>query len=328
MAKEKVVKEESLQDSLNEISKEFGEGVITYASEEIGNLEVIPFGILSVDAITGIGGVPRGRVTEIHGMDGTFKTTFTLELVKQAQSQGLTCAFIDAEYSYYPEYAETIGVDNEKLILIHPASAEEALGIIDKLVETKKIDLIILDSIAALSPNAELQNVFGASNMGVMARLMGQFFRKVTAKIGKTGTTLVMLNQLREALGGYVPMKTTPAGNALRFYASLRFELSKSQIKEGTEVKGVTIKVKCVKNKLATPFLTTEVECIYGQGIDKMKDFVNMAIELDIIHKAGAGWCTYKDIKVQGVDVLTQILKDNDELRLEIEQQIKEKMRQ
>ncbi len=269
-----------------------------------------------------IGGIGKGRITEIHGMDGTFKSTISLYAIKECQAQGGTCVFIDAEYAYSPEYAETIGVDNERLILVHPSSAEEAFNVIEKMVESGDVDLIVLDSLAALSPSAELANDFGASNMGVMARLVGQFFRKLTAKLGKTKTAFVVLNQLREMLGGYVPMKITPCGNAVRFYASLRLEISKVQIKEGTDVKGVTLKIKTVKNKLFTPFLTTEIEAIYGEGINLDKDFLRTCIDLGIVKKAGAGWMSYKDIKIQGEDAFIQLFRDNQELKTDLTTEI------
>ncbi len=323
---EKVVVKEKFSDVVIEMNKEFEEGVFSYGNEEIGNLGVIPFGILSLDGITGIGGIAKGRISEIHGMDGSFKTTLALHLIVECQKTGGTCAFIDAEYAYLPEYAEKIGVDNDKLILVHPASAEEAYKAIEKLVDSKRIDLIVLDSLAALSPVTELTNDFGSSNMGVMARLTGQFFRKITAKVGKTGTALVILNQLREQLGGYVPMKTTPGGNAVRFYASLRLEISKAAIKVGTDVKGVTLKVKTVKNKLSEPYLITELEAIFGEGINKRKDMLNVATTLDIISKSGAGWLTYKDHKIQGIDNFIKLLGDNEELQKEIEDLVKTKL--
>lgn len=320
MAKEKT---EGLDDVLKKIRKEYGDSIISYGKDDVGNFGVIPFGITSLDMITGIGGIPKGRVTEVHGMDGTFKTTFTLELIKSSQKKGGKCAFIDAEYAYQPEYAETIGVDNNTLILVHPSSAEECFNVIESLVDSGEIDLIVLDSIAALSPNAELQNEFGSSNMGVMARLMGQFFRKITAKVGKTGTALVMINQLREMLGGYVPMKTTPGGNALRFYASMRFEVSKSAIKEGTDIKGVNLKIKCVKNKLAKPFLSTELECYYGKGVDKLKDLIDTACILGVIQRAGAGWMNIEGEKIQGLDKAKEFLEANPHLIPQIEEQVK-----
>lgn len=321
MAKEKK-QLESLEDVLKSIEKDFGEGIISMGNKELGALEVIPFTIPSMNRITTIGGVPKGRIIEFHGMDGTFKTTFTLDLILSCQRAGGKCAFIDAEYSFSPEYAEALGVNVEDLILIHPSSAEEAFAVLERLTDTKQIDLLILDSIAALSPSTELANEFGTSNMGVMARLMGQFFRKLVAKVGKANMALVMINQLREQLGGYVPMKTTPGGNALRFYASMRFEISKSPIKEGKEIKGVNLTVKCVKNKLGVPYLQTEVEAIYGQGIDVIKDLINEACIMGIIDKAGAGWMTYKEIKIQGLDAMKQLVLDNEELYSELENQV------
>lgn len=200
MAK-KEEKKLDLKEIIAGISKELGEGAINYAQDEMGTLEVIPFSIPSVNKITGIGGVARGRLTEFHGMDGTFKTTFTLDLIKNAQKLGITCAFIDAEFSYSPEYAERLGVNNETLILVKPNSAEEAFGVIEKLIDSGQVGCIVLDSIAALSPETELENEFGKSNIGVMARLMNQALRKLTAKAGKNNVALVFINQLREMLG-------------------------------------------------------------------------------------------------------------------------------
>lgn len=322
MAKKEKQEKTSLNDVLLGITKDFGEGIISKGSEEIGQLEIIPFSISSMNRITGIGGIPKGRITEFHGMDGTFKTTFCLDLLSECQKSGGTVAFIDAEYSFSPEYAEILGVNNNNLILIHPSSAEEAFSVIEKLVDSGEVDAIVLDSIASLSPSTELANDFGASNMGVMARLMGQFFRKITAKAGKTNTALIFINQLREMLGGYVPMKTTPAGNAIKFYASMRFEITKSVIKEGTDIKGVNLKVKCIKNKLSTPFLTTEIEAIYGKGIDKLKDLINECILSGIIKSGGAGWLTYEEIKIQGVDKFKQFILDNPEFENEIKNKI------
>lgn len=319
MAKEE---KKNLESILNSLKKDYGNEILSYGNDKVGDFGTIPFGTHSLDAITGIGGIPKGRVTELHGMDGTFKTTFTLELARECQQQNGKVAFIDAEYAFSAEYAETLGVNTEDILLIHPASAEECFSVIERLVESKEIDLIILDSLAALSPNAELANEFGSSNMGVMARLMGQFFRKVVAKIGKTGCTLVIINQLRESLGGYVPLKTTPGGNALKFFASMRFEITKSAIKEGTAVKGVNLKVKCVKNKLATPFLTTELECIYGQGIDKLKDLIEVACDKGIITKGGAGWMTYEDVKIQGADNMKIFLLENKDKLEEIKNKL------
>lgn len=318
-------KPQDLKNILKEMQKDYGEGIFTYGSEEVGQLEVIPFSIPSMNRITGIGGIPKGRVTEFSGMDGCFKSTFCLDLVAECQKSGGTAAYVDAEYSYSPEYGEVLGVNNETLLLFHPASAEEAFSIIERLVDSGQVDLIVLDSTTSLSPSTELNNEFGTANMGVMARLNGQFFRKITAKVGKSNTALVLIAQLRESLGGYVPMKVVPGGNATRFYASLRFEISKSAIKEGTDVMGVTLKVKCIKNKLSVPFKTTEVEAMFGIGIDKLKDLINEAIHFGIISKGGAGWLTYGESKVQGVDNFKQLLQDNEEFKEAIINQIKEK---
>lgn len=319
MAKEKKT---SLSDAVKSLEKEYGEGLVLQGADSIPVRGVIPFSYPSLNMITGIGGIARGRIIEIHGLDGTFKTSFLLDLIAQEQKLGGKCVFIDAEYSYDPEYAIRLGVNVEELIVIQPSTAEEAFTATERLVDTGEVSLIGVDSIAALSPNAEAQNDFGASNMGVFARLFGQFFRKMTSKLGKSGCTLVFLNQLRDGLGGYVVQKVTPGGNALRFYASMRFEISKSNIKEGTDVKGVTLKVKTVKNKLGIPFQTTELEAIYEQGIDHIKDLIAVACYKGIIQKQGAGWMTYGDVKIQGVDNFKQLLSDNPELYEEIKNKL------
>jgi recombination protein RecA len=314
-------KVDDLKSILSKIEKDYGEGIYSYAGTDKGTLEVIPLSIPSVNYITGIGGLPKGRIVEFHGMDGTFKTTLAMDAIVQCQKAGGTCAFVDAEYSFSPEYAENLGVDVDALIMIHPASAEEAFNVMERLISSNQVDLIVLDSIAALSPSAELANEFGASNMGVMARLMGQMFRKLVAKVGKSNTCMIFINQLREQLGSYVPTKTTPGGNALRFYASMRFEISKTLTKEGGDVKGVTLRIKCVKNKLAKPFLTTELEAIYGQGIDRIKDLINMAIAYGFVTKGGA-WITYNGEKYQGYDSFKKMLLDNEEFLVELEDKV------
>lgn len=311
-----------LDEALKQIEKTLGEGVVTSAEDSIGKLEVCSTGIPSLDNATGIKGLPKARITEIYGMDGTFKTTVALLTIAEAQRNGDICAFVDAEFAFSPEYAAKLGVDNSKLILVHPSSAEEAFNVMEKLIETGEIGVMCLDSIASLSPSAEIANEFGSSNMGVMARLMGQMFRKLVSKLGKSNTCLILINQLREQLGGYVPMKTTPGGNAARFYASIRIEITKSQLKEGTDVKGVTLKMKTVKNKLNTPFMTTEVEAMFGEGIDVKKDIINLAISKGIISKAGAGWMSYKDVKLQGIDKFKAFFEDNPEFFEELKSQV------
>jgi len=323
MAKKETAKAVDLKDVLAEIEKEYGEGTISKGRENLGPIDVIPFSIPSMNRISGIGGIARGRITEFHGMDGTYKSTLAFDLIRSCQEMGGTAILVDAEYAYSEEYAASCGVDIDELIVVHTESAEKTFTIMEKLVATKKADLIVVDSIAALSPETELENEFGKSNIGVMARLMGQMFRKVVATVGKTNTALVFINQLREQLGGYVPMKTTPGGNALRFYASMRFEINKTQIKDGTDIKGVTLKVRCVKNKLGIPYLTTELESIYGKGIDIQKDLITECAEANIIKKGGAGWFELSEgVKLQGLDNVKQFLIDNPEF----EEELKEKL--
>lgn len=303
-----------LASVITSIQKKLGKNTIKFGSKE-EKVDVIPFSIPSMNKITGIGGIPKGRLVEFHGMDGTFKSTFALDIIKNAQAKGLVCVYVDAEYTFSAEYAEKVGVDVESLVIIQPNSAEEAFDLMEQLIDSGEIGVIVLDSLAALSPQTELENEFGKANIGVMARLVGQALRKLTGKIGKTNTALVFLNQLREQLGGYVVMKTTPGGNAVKFYASMRFECSKLQMKEGNEVIGANIKVKVVKNKLAIPFKTTELEVVYGEGFNIDADLIEQLIEENIIEKAGAGWITIEGQKFQGIDKVVNFLNDNLELK-------------
>ena len=323
MAKEKKEETKGLQSTIDKLNKDFGGGIVTKGSEKLGLQGIIPFGILSLDKITDIGGIPRGRVVEIHGMDGTFKTTFALLAIAEEQKKGGVCVFIDAEYSFSAEYAMSLGVDIDALILGHPESMEKAYEMIDRFSTSGEVTLIVLDSMTSLSPETELANDYGASNMGVASRINGQFFRKVTNKLGTNNCTLIVLNQLREKLGGYVVTKTVPGGNAILFFASMRLEISKSQIKKDDQIVGITLKIRVIKNKLGVPYQTTELDVIFGQGIDRIKDLIGPAVELGFISKGGAGW--YKineDLKIQGDENLKKHFLDNPEFMEELTNRI------
>lgn len=323
MAKEKKEKSE-LQDVIKNLNKDFGDGFITNGSHESNVIGVIPFNLLSLDMITQIGGVPRGRVIEFSGMDGSHKTYLNYLLVASEQSIGGICALVNAEYSFDPVFAESLGVDVDKLIVVNPSSTEQAFNAIEQLASSGEITLIVVDSFTALSPETEQSNDFGASNIGVAARLNSQLFRKIVSKLSKTNTTLCVINQLREKLGSYVPTKTVPGGNAILFYASMRFECSKSKIEGDKDNKGINLKVKIIKNKLGIPYLITEFEIIFGEGIDKIKDLIRIALDLGIFTKQGAGWITLTpELKLQGEDKVKQHLLDNPEYAQAIEQQIK-----
>jgi recombination protein RecA len=328
MAKEKkeVVKIE-LQDTIKELNKDYGENFITNGSDDSVITGVIPFNIPSLDFITQIGGVPRGRVIEFSGMDGTHKTYLNLCLIASEQQLGGICALVNAEFSFDPIFAASLGVDLNKLILVHPDSTEQAFNALERLAASGKVSLIVVDSFTALSPETEKANDFGASNMGVAARLNSQLFRKIVSKLSKSGTTLSIINQLREKLGGYVVTKTVPGGNALLFYASMRFECKKSKIEGDTEHKGINLEVKTIKNKFGIPYLKAEFEIIFGEGIDIIKDLINVAINLEIFEKKNAGWIVLTpELKLQGVESVKQHLLDNPEFMEVIESQIKQKI--
>lgn len=310
-----------LDDLFKDITKEEGEGVIAYAKEEVGNVEYSSFGIKSLDSITG-GGIPKGRIVEIFGPDGSYKTTIALMGLAEAQKSGVRCAFINAEFTFDNVYAESLGVNTDDLIIVNTSTTEKVFDIAMRLIDTGEVGLIVIDSVASLVPKAENEGDFGASNMGVAARLMGQLYRKITEKLNKNNCSLILINQLRDKLGGYVVTKTTPGGNATAFYATLRLDIKKAAIKKGDDVVGVKLTIKTMKNKLGTPFLTTEVDTIYGEGVDIVKDILGVAVDKGVIEKGGAGWLTYNGTKVQGLDNFKQLCKDNPELLEEIKSKI------
>ncbi len=319
-------KKKALQLVLDKMDKAYGKGtVMKMGDAPVLDVEVIPTGSLGIDLALGVGGYPRGRIIEIFGPESSGKTTLTLHAIAECQKQGGTAAFIDAEHAFDRFYAEKLGVDIENLIISQPDNGEQALEITDNLVRSGAVDLIIIDSVAALTPKSEIEGEMGDSKMGLQARLMSQAMRKLTASIGKTHCTAIFINQLREKIGVmFGNPETTTGGNALKFYASIRVDIRRStQIKSGDEVVGNRTKVKIVKNKVAPPFRTAEFDITYGEGISKVGEVLDLAVDLNIVKKSGS-WFSYGDIKLgQGRDAVKELLKDNEELMEELEEKIK-----
>jgi recombination protein RecA len=290
---------------------------------------VIPSGSLALDIALGVGGYPRGRVVEIFGPESSGKTTLAIHAIAQAQKAGGIAAFIDAEHAFDSTYAQKLGVDIENLLISQPDNGEQALEITEHLIRSGAIDIIVIDSVAALTPKAEIEGEMGDSKMGLQARLMSQALRKLTATISKTNTCCVFINQLREKIGVmFGNPETTTGGNALKFYASIRLDIRKvNQIKEGEEIFGNRTKVKVVKNKLAPPFRKAEFDLLYGEGISRLGEVIDMAVEHEIIKKSGS-WFSYGETRLgQGRDAVKLLLADNPELTLEIEKKIIEKVK-
>jgi recombination protein RecA len=290
----------------------------------VEEVEVIPSGSLGVDIALGIGGYPRGRVIEIYGPESSGKTTLTLHAIAEAQKLGGIAAFIDAEHAFDRAYAEKLGVNTEELIISQPDNGEQALEIADNLIRSGAIDLVVIDSVAALTPKAEIEGEMGDSKVGLHARLMSQALRKLTGTISKTNCTCFFINQLREKIGVmFGNPETTTGGNALKFYASVRIDIRRStQIKDGDEVVGNRIRVKVVKNKVAPPFRSAEFDIYYGEGISKAGELIDLGVQHGIIAKSGS-WFSYGDTKLgQGRDAVRQLLKDNQELADELEVKI------
>ncbi|MFV0237025.1 MAG: recombinase RecA, partial [Flavobacteriales bacterium] len=293
------------------------------------DVEVIPTGSLGIDLALGVGGYPRGRIIEIYGPESSGKTTLTLHAISECQKQGGTAAFIDAEHAFDRFYAEKLGVDIENLVISQPDNGEQALEITDNLVRSGAVDLIVIDSVAALTPKSEIEGEMGDSKMGLQARLMSQAMRKLTGSIGKTHCTAIFINQLREKIGVmFGNPETTTGGNALKFYASVRVDIRRStQIKSSDEIIGNRTKVKVVKNKVAPPFRTAEFDIMYGEGISKVGEILDLAVDLNIVKKSGS-WFSYGDIKLgQGRDAVKELLKDNEELTEELEEKIKNQIK-
>ena len=320
-------KKAALAKALENIDKQFGQGtVMRLGDQEKLDIEAIPTGSIALDSALGIGGVPKGRITEIYGPESSGKTTVALHIIAECQKQGGTAAFIDVEHALDPVYARAIGVDIDNLLVSQPDNGEQALEIADALVRSGAVDIIVVDSVAALTPKAEIEGEMGDSHVGLLARLMSQALRKLTGNISKTGTTMIFINQVREKIGiVYGNPEVTTGGRALKFYASVRMEVRKGEaLKQGGEIIGNRTKVKIVKNKVAPPFKTVEFDIMYGEGISKEGSIIDMGVELGIIKKSGA-WFSYNGERLgQGRDNAKLFIKEHEDIRAEIEEKIRE----
>ncbi len=335
MASEKTEKAEhseklkALKLTLDTLDKKYGKGTIMKLGDnEIEPMEIIPSGSLGLDIALGVFGFPRGRIIEIYGPESSGKTTLAIHAIAEAQKKGGIAAIIDAEHAFDKLYAQRLGVDVDNLLISQPDDGEQALEIVDSLVRSGAVDIVVIDSVAALVPKAELEGEMGDSKMGLHARLMSQAMRKLTASISKTGCTCIFINQLREKIGVmFGNPETTTGGNALKFYASIRLDIRRiGQIKDGEEIVGNHVKVKVVKNKVAPPFRVCEFDIIYGQGISKIGEIIDLGVEAGIVQKSGS-WFSYEGTKLgQGRDGVKQILMDNPEMALEIEKKVKDKL--
>jgi recombination protein RecA len=321
----------ALEVTLGKIEKDFGKGTIMKLGDHVAieNIQVISTGSIGLDAALGIGGFPRGRVIEIYGPEASGKTTLAIHAIAEAQKNGGIAAIIDAEHTFDRNYAEKLGVDVENLLISQPDNGEQALEITDNLIRSGALDIVVIDSVAALTPKAEIEGEMGDSKMGLQARLMSQALRKLTANISKTNTSCVFINQLREKIGVmFGNPETTTGGNALKFYASVRVDIRKTnQIKEGEEIIGNRTRAKIVKNKLAPPFRKADFDILYGEGISQLGEIVDLGVDFNIIKKSGS-WFSYGDTKLgQGRDAVKQILKDNPELYDELKSKISEALK-
>ena len=327
--KEKEAKLKALQLTLDKLDKTYGKGAVMKMGDVVHQDEnAISSGSLGLDIALGVGGYPRGRVIEIFGPESSGKTTLAIHAIAEAQKNGGIAAFIDAEHAFDRFYADNLGVDIDNLIISQPDYGEQALEIADNLISSGAIDIIVIDSVAALTPKSEIEGEMGDSKMGLHARLMSQALRKLTATINKTNCTVVFINQLREKIGVmFGNPETTTGGNALKFYASIRLDIRRrTQIKDGDTVLGNRTKVKVVKNKVAPPFQTAEFDIMYGQGISKVGEILDLGVEYGIIKKSGS-WFSYGDTKLgQGRDAVKNIIADNPELADELENKIKDKI--
>ena len=327
MSSEKEAKLKALQLTLDKLDKTYGKGtVMKMGDKAVEEVEVIPSGSLGLDLALGVNGYPKGRIIEIYGPESSGKTTLTLHAIAEAQKAGGIAAFIDAEHAFDRHYAAKLGGDIENLIISQPDNGEQALEIAENLIRSGAIDIVVIDSVAALTPKSEIEGEMGDSKMGLHARLMSQALRKLTATISKTHCTVFFINQLREKIGVmFGNPETTTGGNALKFYASVRLDIRRSsQIKDGENVLGNRTKVKVVKNKVAPPFKTAEFDIMYGEGVSKTGEILDLAVEFEIIKKSGS-WFSYGDTKLgQGRDAVKLLIKDNPELAEELEQKIKD----
>jgi recombination protein RecA len=327
MDKIKADKMQALQLTLGNIEKHYGKGAIMKLGDNpIENMPTISTGSIGLDAALGVGGLPKGRVIEIYGPESSGKTTLAIHALAEAQKAGGIAAFIDAEHAFDRAYSEKLGVDTYNLLVSQPDNGEQALEITDNLIRSGAIDIIVIDSVAALTPKAEIEGEMGDSKMGLQARLMSQALRKLTANISKTGTICIFINQLREKIGVmFGNPETTTGGNALKFYASIRLDIRRTgQIKDSETISGNRVRVKVVKNKVAPPFRSAEFDLIYGEGISKLGEIIDLGAEQNIIKKSGS-WYSYGDTKLgQGRDAVKKLLEDNPELAAELEAKIRE----
>ncbi len=325
--KENSGKLDALKSALSKIEKDFGKGsIMRMGDQKVENVEVIPTGSIGLDLALGIGGYPRGRIIEIYGPESSGKTTLAIHAIAEAQKQGGIAAFIDAEHAFDRFYAEQLGVDVDNLLISQPDNGEQALQIADQLISSSALDILVVDSVAALTPKAEIDGTMGDNKVGLQARLMSQALRKLTGTISKTNTTCIFINQLREKIGlMFGNPETTTGGNALKFYASVRLDIRKiGSIKDSDKVYGNQVRVKIVKNKLAPPFRKAEFEITFGEGINRMGELVDLGVEYDVIKKSGS-WFSYNGSKLaQGRDGTKNLLKDNPELAEEIEKKLRE----
>lgn len=336
MAKEAVAQDnagklKALQATIDKIEKDFGKGTIMKLGDQPQyDVQVIPSGSVALDHALGIGGYPRGRIIEIYGPESSGKTTLAIHAIAQAQKQGGIAAMIDAEHAFDRTYAKALGVDLDTLLISQPDNGEQALEIADNLIRSGAIDIIVIDSVAALTPKAEIEGEMGDNKVGLQARLMSQALRKLTANISKTNTCCIFINQLREKIGVmFGNPETTTGGNALKFYASVRIDVRRTtQIKDGEEALGNRTRVKVVKNKMAPPFKKAEFDIVFGEGISHSGEVLDLAVEMDIIHKSGS-WFSYNDQRLaQGREAAKQLLQDNVELCEEIEAKVREQLKQ
>ena len=329
MSEQNTEKKRALEVALSQIEKQFGKGSVMKLGEyQAMNVEAIPTGALGLDIALGIGGVPRGRIIEIFGPESSGKTTLALHIIAEAQKMNGEAAFIDAEHALDPVYAKHLGVDIDNLIVSQPDTGEQALEIVEALVRSNAVDIIVIDSVAALVPKAEIEGDMGDSHVGLQARLMSQAMRKLAGIINKSKTVAIFINQIREKVGVlFGSPETTSGGRALKFYATIRLDVRRvDQIKQGSDAIGNLTRVKVVKNKVAPPFKTAEVDLIYGKGISHEGEVLDLATNLDIVEKSGA-WFSYNGDRLgQGRENVKELLKQNPELTSEIEQKVREKM--